>query len=85
MIPRFDPDTNLLHPSKTIFDKQPPSRLASVALRVLATLGLTELTLNPATGVVREATNLTILNFLLLRLGPMNEKRLVQVLMCAQV
>jgi UDP-N-acetylglucosamine--dolichyl-phosphate N-acetylglucosaminephosphotransferase len=85
MIPRFDPDTNLLHPSKTIFDKQPPSRLASIALRVLATLGLTELTVNPASGVVHEATNLTILNFLLLRLGPMNEKRLVQVLMCAQV
>lgn len=85
MIPRFDPDTNLLHPSKVIFDKQPPSRLATIALRVLATLGLTEVTVNPASGVVNEATNLTILNFLLLRLGPMNEKRLVQVLMCAQV
>ena len=31
------------------------------------------------------STNLTILNFFLLRLGPMSEERLVQVLMCSQV
>jgi len=48
-------------------------------------LGLTELTLDPNTGVITNSTNLTILNFLLLRLGPMNEERLVQVLMCSQV
>ncbi|KAG2151366.1 glycosyl transferase family 4-domain-containing protein [Suillus clintonianus] len=84
-VPRFVPDTNLLHPSKTIFDKRPPTRLASLVLRVFATLGLTELTMDPTSGVVLEATNLTILNFLLLRLGPMNEKKLVQVLMCTQV
>jgi len=41
--------------------------------------------MDPSNGVVLEATNLTILNFLLLRLGPMNEKKLVQVLMCTQV
>jgi UDP-N-acetylglucosamine--dolichyl-phosphate N-acetylglucosaminephosphotransferase len=78
-------DTNLLHPSKTVFGKQPPTRLASLTLRVFATLGLTELTVDPTNGAVLEATNLTILNFLLLRLGPMNEKKLVQVLICTQV
>jgi UDP-N-acetylglucosamine--dolichyl-phosphate N-acetylglucosaminephosphotransferase len=41
--------------------------------------------MDPTNGVVLEATNLTILNFLLLRLGPMNEKKLVQVLICTQV
>lgn len=35
--------------------------------------------------VITEATNLTILNVLLLRLGPMTEKRLVQVLIATQV
>lgn len=84
-VPRFVSDTNLLHPSKTVFGKQPPTRLASLTLRVFATLGLTELTVDPTNGVVLEATNLTILNFLLLRLGPMNEKKLVQVLICTQI
>ncbi|KAH7922041.1 hypothetical protein BV22DRAFT_1175278 [Leucogyrophana mollusca] len=83
-VPRFDPETNLLSPSKTLFLK-PPSRLASFVLHTLATLRLTELTVHPTTGNILEATNLTILNFFLLRLGPMNEKRLVQVLICTQV
>lgn len=54
-------------------------------LRILSILGLTELTLHPKTGVILESNNLTILNLFLLRLGPMNEKRLVQVLMSTQV
>ncbi|KAF5360795.1 hypothetical protein D9756_004777 [Leucocoprinus leucothites] len=83
-VPRFDPNTNLLHPSKAIFEK-PPSQLTTFVLHTFATLGLTELTVHPASGVILEATNLTILNFFLVRLGPMNEKRLVQVLMCSQV
>lgn len=84
MVRRFDPHTNLLHPSKAMFFS-PPSRMASTILRILSTLGLTELTLHPKTGVILESNNLTILNFFLLRLGPMNEKRLVQVLMSSQV
>ncbi|GLB38436.1 putative glycosyl transferase family 4 [Lyophyllum shimeji] len=83
-VPRYDPDTNLLYPSTTEFPK-PPSRITNVTLRTMAALGLTELALHPSTGAIQTATNLTILNFLLVRLGPMNEKRLVQVLMCSQV
>ncbi|KAG6841973.1 hypothetical protein C0991_004464 [Blastosporella zonata] len=83
-VPRYDPDTNLLHPSTTDFIK-PPSRLTSLTLRTMATLGLTQLKVHPKTGVIMESTNLTILNFFLVRLGPMGEKRLVQILMCSQV
>ncbi|RDB17881.1 UDP-N-acetylglucosamine--dolichyl-phosphate N-acetylglucosaminephosphotransferase [Hypsizygus marmoreus] len=83
-VPRFDPETNLLHPSKAVLVK-PPSRLTSIVLHALAAFGLTELTLHQTTGSILECTNLTILNFFLIRLGPMNEKRLVQVLMCSQV
>jgi len=83
-VPRIDHETNLLHPSKALF-LTPPTRLSSAVLRTLAALGLTELTEHPDTGTILEANNLTILNWFLLRLGPMNEKRLVQVLMCSQV
>jgi len=81
---RFEPDTGLLHPSKTMF-MQSPSRLTIFTLRTMSALGLTELTVHPTTGRIFESTNLTILNFLLLRFGPMNEKRLVQVLIAVQV
>lgn len=81
---RFDANTNLLHPSKTLFQKS-PSKLTTITLKILAALRLTELTVHPNTGEILECNNLTILNFFLLRLGPMNEKRLVQVLMCSQV
>ncbi|KAI0311548.1 hypothetical protein OF83DRAFT_1068628, partial [Amylostereum chailletii] len=83
-VPRFDAETNALYPSKVLFLK-PPSKLSSLVLRSFAALGLTELTTHPKTGVIFEATNLTILNFLLVRLWPMNEKRLVQVLIAVQV
>jgi len=84
---RIDKDSNLLYPS-TASEKKfpaPPSRLSTLILRVLEKLGLTELTIDSKTGVITNTTNLTILNVLLLFLGPMNEKRLVQVLMCSQV
>jgi hypothetical protein len=81
---RFDSETNLLHPSKAEF-KSPPTPLSTLVLRVLSLLGLTELTTHPKTGVISECTNLTILNVFLVRLGPMNEKRLVQTLISTQV
>ena len=82
--PRFDANTNLLHPSKALFPT-PPSRLTGFILHLFSAFGLTELTLHPKTGNILEANNLTILNFFLMRLGPMNEERLVKVLMCSQV
>lgn len=55
-----------------------------MVLRVLAGLGCTELTALPD-GTILEATNLTLFNVLLLRLGPMREKRLTQALIAVQV
>lgn len=55
-----------------------------MVLRVLAVLGCTELTTLPD-GTILEATNLTLLNVLLLRFGPMREKRLTQALIAVQV
>ena len=51
----------------------------------MSTLKLTRLTTDPKSGVIYESTNLTILNFFLVHLGPMTEKRLVQTLMGTQV
>ncbi|KAG6850734.1 hypothetical protein H0H93_009357 [Arthromyces matolae] len=83
-VPRYDADTNLLYPSTADFEK-PPSRIATIILHSMSTLGLAKLTLHPTTGVIQKSTNLTILNYFLVRLGPMGEKKLVQVLMCSQI
>ncbi|KAH9980026.1 N-acetylglucosaminephosphotransferase [Lactifluus volemus] len=82
-VPRFDPDTHLLHPSKSQFLKR-PSRLSTLVLRVIGGLGFAELTALPD-GTILEVTNLTLFNVLLLRLGPMYEKRLTQTLIAVQV
>lgn len=81
---RFDPETNSLHPSKVLFER-PPSQLTTRVLKLLSTFGLTTLTTNQKTGQIYEATNLTILNWFLVHLGPMGEKKLVRVLMATQV
>ncbi|TFL01865.1 N-acetylglucosaminephosphotransferase [Pterulicium gracile] len=83
-VPRLDPRTNLLHPSHTPFP-HPPSKLSTLVLHTLSLLGLTQLTLHPKSGMIMEATNLTILNALLVRLGPMREERLVRVVVAVQV
>lgn len=62
-----------------------PSRLSTVVLRIVSFLGFTELTIHPHSGTILEATNLTIFNCVLVKLGPMTEKRLVQTLIAIQV
>ncbi|KAH8108709.1 N-acetylglucosaminephosphotransferase [Phellopilus nigrolimitatus] len=84
-VPRFDGETNLLHPSTITFEDKPPSRLATLVLRLLSAVGLTKLTIRVQDGSITEASNLTILNVFLVRLGSMTEKRLVQTLIATQV
>ncbi|OBZ68730.1 Isocitrate lyase [Grifola frondosa] len=84
-VPRYDAETQLLHPSRAEFKEHAPSRAAVLVLRALSTLGLAEVTRDPRTGAITQTTNLTILNVFLLRLGPMREDRLVRTLICAQV
>ena len=83
-VPRFDPDTNLLHPSTVAFERPPSVRTSSI-LQLLSLCGLTCLTKHPKTGQILEATNLTIFNWFLVRLGPMTEKQLVKVLCATQM
>lgn len=82
-VPEFRQEENLLYPSRVEL-KQPLKPLTTAALRLLATLRLTRLTVDAKTGVITHATNLTILNFFLLHLGPLREDTLVKVLMTVQ-
>lgn len=66
------------------FEDRPLSKLGSLVLRLLSTVGLTKLTFQPQDGSITAASNLTILNVFLVRFGPMSEKRLVQTLTAVQ-
>jgi len=84
-LPKFDPSANVLHPSVMTFDEKPPSKLGVLVLRTFSYLGVTQLTVRPHDGAITAASNLTILNAFLVRLGAMSEKRLVQTLMGTQI
>ncbi|KIY71704.1 UDP-N-acetylglucosamine-dolichyl [Cylindrobasidium torrendii FP15055 ss-10] len=81
-VPRFDKDTWLLSPSTAKLERH--SQLITIILRLFSALGFVRLTTD-ATGRITETTNLTILNCILVRLGPMGEKQLVKTLMATQV
>jgi hypothetical protein len=56
-----------------------------VTLKIFATVGLTRITTHPTTGQILSATNLTILNYMLVHMGPMSERGLVLMMMSVQV
>jgi len=83
-VPRFDPATSRLYPSVTKFET-PPSSLTLLILKVFSLFGVIRLTTDSKTGKVMESTNFTILNTILVNLGPLTEKALVCVVMCLQL
>ncbi|WWC58101.1 uncharacterized protein I303_100636 [Kwoniella dejecticola CBS 10117] len=84
-LPHYDEKTNLLNPSKVIFDEPPPTRTV-IVLEILSFLRLVKLERNlpqPGDkdrriqkGYIKSSTNLTILNFLLIHFGPLREDSL---------
>lgn len=91
----YDEKTDLLYPSKAVFENPPPLQ-THIVLEIMSLLGLVRLEravlsakeADPAkTGGTRivSTTNLTILNFLLVRLGPMREPTLCIVVGAIQV
>ena len=75
-LPRFNARTGLLEPSTTQW-QQPPSRLVTLLLTVLADLPVPLIKVEKnSKGEVVESTNLTILNLWLVWFGPMREDRL---------
>jgi len=83
-VPVPDHATKLLHPSYALFEKRPPSRLASFILKTFALFRLVRITTDK-NGTITSTTNLTILNTLLVVFGPMTEPTLVKLVIAAQI
>lgn len=83
VIYRVDAKSGLLQPSYATFDK-PLKPLGCLALGTLSLLGLAKLRRNRE-GVIIASTNLTLINVVLVLLGPMKESTLTTVIMLVQV
>lgn len=83
-MPKFTPETNLLQASRTVIVKKDLGFLATVIVKVLTVLRLVEVISESKDTIVMN--NLTLINFFLIKLGPMmSEVRLTTYLLLFQV
>ncbi|KIJ26672.1 hypothetical protein M422DRAFT_191892 [Sphaerobolus stellatus SS14] len=83
-VPRVDLKTSLLYPSVTKFEKS-PNQLTQLVLKIFSALRFIRIERDAKTGKIISATNFTILNCVLVNVGPMTERTLVCVIMSVQV
>lgn len=84
-MPHFNPTTGKLECSTVTFDKKPISKLGSYALQLLYVLGLVKVIRKDEQGRILECNNLTIINLVLSRFGPMTERNTTRAVLLIQV
>src|SRR4051812_11275868 len=82
--PRLNVKTGLLEPTKVDLTKNPLHSLGRLMIETLAALGLARVERDPATGALTSVNNLTLINLVLVRLGPMRERNVTIVVMLLQ-
>ncbi|KAF8317743.1 UDP-N-acetylglucosamine-dolichyl [Cantharellus anzutake] len=84
-MPRYDlRDPPFLFPSLTVF-KGSPSALATRILETLSVLGFARVTRDVSTRNITSTTNLTLLNIILIRTGPITEAELTKMCVLLQI
>lgn len=82
-LPKFNPETGLLEPSRAVFDKKPPSKLAKIMIVVLEKLCLLKVWRDEK-GAIESISNMTLINLVLVHVGPLREDHLAMVLLGIQ-
>ncbi|WVR03627.1 hypothetical protein IAU60_000620 [Kwoniella sp. DSM 27419] len=88
-VPTLDNATGFLNPSRVIM-KKPPSRKTALVLELLSFLRLVRLERAPpeggrGRGTITSTTNLTLINVLLVNLGPLREDKLCMMVGLVQI
>ncbi|TPX67503.1 phospho-N-acetylmuramoyl-pentapeptide-transferase [Spizellomyces sp. 'palustris'] len=81
-MPSFNSSTKLLEPTWCSLSKT--GKLGRLMIRILQTLRLVHIRRDPKTGEAVQANNLTLMNLLLVKFGPMSERRLATFIMIVQ-
>jgi len=82
-LPRYNIRTNLMEPSTAQFI-HPPKWYISIVLKTLEKFGLVRLWTN-RDGTILECSNMTLINLLIVRFGPMREDKVTLGLLLIQV
>lgn len=82
-LPKYDPQTDLLHISTTEFHKNELNVLGRIMVTILKTCKLITWQEMPDGRVI--TNNFTLINFVLVVFGPVHEKVVTQMLMAVQV
>jgi len=85
-LPKFNPETGLLDISSARFKQTDLGKFGFVVLKFLKTLRLVHLKCNLGEdGEYMECNNMTLINLVLLKLGPLHEERLTIILIIFQI
>lgn len=82
-LPRFNPETGLLEPSRVYF-KPNPCKIQAILLHTMSLFKLIHLEYDPKTGKITSASNMTLINLVLTWTGPLREDKLAIVLLLIQ-
>ena len=83
-LPKYNSETDLLEPSRTQFRVAELNIFGRISVKILKNLRLIDWQENPKDGTVT-TNNLTLINFLIIFLGPVHEERLTIYLLGIQV
>ncbi|KAK9460953.1 glycosyl transferase family 4-domain-containing protein [Lipomyces oligophaga] len=82
-LPKFNIETGLREPSRVAFP-EPPKKLQTVMLKLLASVKLIDIEVDSKSGTVVSASNMTLINLVLTWTGPLREDRLAYVILGIQ-
>lgn len=83
-LPKFKEENWLMCTSRAEFKDKRPKKIVDVALRVLYKVKLIDLNIDPKTGEIKDCSNMTLINLMIVWLGPMKEDKLCNTILLFQ-
>lgn len=83
-MPRFNESDGLMYPSRANLVEDPPKGIMIPILKVLYKVKLIDLDLDEKTGAIKNCSNMTLINLVLVWFGPMREDKLCRTILTLQ-
>ncbi|CAR30262.1 GlcNAc-1-P transferase [Lachancea thermotolerans] len=83
-MPRFNEADGLLYPSRANLVEKPPKKVFVPVLKLLSSLKLIDLEVDPQTGALKSCSNMTLINLVLVWFGPTREDKLCNRILAIQ-
>lgn len=83
-LPRFNESDGLMYPSRADLIEKAPKKVMIPIFKVLHALRLIDIEIDTKTGVIKNCTNMTLINLVLVWFGPMREDKLCNRILAIQ-